>query len=99
MALQAQGWCGFNGIMGSGMSQGQWCHGRGDEDGTAALGTTLWAQEWHRCTVSRARGGRLRCGLGNGVAGLGTTPARLMMSLARVEEDGTTSRGSTVVEK
>jgi hypothetical protein len=38
MALQAQGWCGFNGIVGSGMSQGQWCHGRGDEDGTAAPG-------------------------------------------------------------
>jgi hypothetical protein len=40
------------------------------------------------CIASRARGGQHFCGLGNGIAGLGTAPTWLMASLTRFEDDG-----------
>jgi hypothetical protein len=76
-ALLAQGQCGFDSVV---------------DDGVVGSGRTTALQAWGQrgSTTSWARGGQCCCGLSYGVAGLGTAPAWLTASPARVREDGGT---------
>jgi hypothetical protein len=65
-ALRAQGWCGFDGVMGSGTLWGWWHRGLGEHDGVGQRCCEL--ENGAGCTVSRAWDGV--CVLGD-VTGFG----------------------------
>jgi hypothetical protein len=86
-ALQDQGRHGFDGVTTSGH-----CGIREDSGptgpGMAWVISVMGSGNGAGCTMLWAQGGCHYCGLGNGVMGLGTRHAWLMVSPAQVEEDG-----------
>jgi hypothetical protein len=78
IALRAQGWCGFDGITNF------VCRGLMEDDSAIGPGNGVG------CITSWAWGGRCCCMLGNGITGMGMTPAWSMESWAHVGEDGGT---------
>jgi hypothetical protein len=82
-ALRAQGWRGFDNIVGSGTLKGRRCHGLGEDDGVAGLGTA-WVDDVAGSGMVR---GAQHHGLGNGITGVGLALAWSMASSAQVGED------------